>query len=103
MRKASWYESMGLFPLEVSTFDDPAAKDPFDDAAAVKAMYDEGGILTHGRLRENIDKHASQNLKLPDPRKLRSKGRRVGPNGVKIQASSTRPAATRRAVAPAPR
>ena len=26
---------------------DPAAKDPFDDAAAVKAMYDEGGVLTH--------------------------------------------------------
>ena len=85
VRKASWYESMGLFPLEVSAFDDPAAKDPFDDDAAVKAMYDEGGILTHGRLRENIDKHANQNLKLPDPRDLRSKGRRVGPNGVKIQ------------------
>ena len=31
VRKASWYESMGLFPLEVSTVDDPAAKDPFDD------------------------------------------------------------------------
>ena len=72
VRKASWYESMGLFPLEVSAVDDPAAKDPFDDDAAVKAMYDEGGILTHGRLRENIDKHANKNLKLPDPRDLRS-------------------------------
>ena len=41
---------MGIFPLEVSAADDPAAKDPFDDDAAVKAMYDEGGILTHGRL-----------------------------------------------------
>ncbi len=86
VRKASWYESMGLFPLEVSTVnDDPLARDPFDDAAAVKAMYDEGGILTHGRLPENIDYKANKNLKLPDPRDLRSKGRRVGPNGIRIQ------------------
>ena len=52
----------------------PAAKDPFDDAAAVKAMYDEGGILTHGRLPENIDKKARNDLGLPNPRKLKSTG-----------------------------
>ena len=77
VRKASWYESMGLFPLEVSTAADPLAKDPFDDAAAVEAMYEQGGILTHGRLPENVDKRAGKDLKLPDPRKLGSRGRRV--------------------------
>jgi plastocyanin len=75
VRKASWYESMGLFPLEVSTAYDPAAKDPFDDAAAVKAMYEQGGILTHGRLPENVDAKANKDLGLPDPRKLKSRGR----------------------------
>ena len=64
--------------------DDPAAKDPFDDDAAVRAMYDAGGILTHGRLPENIDEKASKDLKLPDPRKLRSKGRRVPATGIEI-------------------
>ena len=75
---------MGILPLACSTADDPAAKDPFDDAAAVKAMYDEGGILTHGRLPENIDAKARKNLKLPDPRELRSKGRRVPEGGIEI-------------------
>jgi plastocyanin len=85
VRKASWYESMGLFPLLVSPVDnDPLAKDPFDDAAAVKAMYDEGGVITHGRLPENIDKKASKDLGLPDPRKLKSKGRRVPKDGLEI-------------------
>jgi plastocyanin len=74
VRKASWYESMGILPLAVTTFNDPAAKDPFDDDAAVRAMYDEGGILTHGRLPENIDFKANKDIKLPDPRKLKRKG-----------------------------
>ena len=52
VRKASWYESMGILPLAWSKGNhDPAAKDPFDDAAEVQAMYDDGGVLTHGRLR----------------------------------------------------
>ena len=84
VRKASWYESMGLFPLEVSTAADPLAKDPFDDAAAVEAMYEQGGILTHGRLPENVDKRAGKDLKLPDPRKLGSRGRRVPKTGIEI-------------------
>ncbi len=75
VKRASWYESMGILPLSVTTADDPAAKDPFDDEAAVKAMYDQGGILTHGQLPENIDFKANKDLKLKDPRKLRSKGR----------------------------
>ena len=74
VEKASWYESMGILPVSFTTADDPAAKDPFDDAAAVRAMYDAGGILTHGRLKENIDAKAGDNLKLPDPRNLPSAG-----------------------------
>ena len=42
-------------------------------------MYDAGGILTHGRLDENIDYKASKNLKLPDPREL--KAARAGSRG----------------------
>jgi plastocyanin len=84
VQRASWYESMGILPLSISRADDPIAKDPFDDEAAVKAMYDEGGILSHGRLPENIDKKARKDLNIPDPRKLRSKGRRIGPNGIEI-------------------
>ena len=47
-------------------------------------MHDEGGILTHGRLPENVDRKARKDLKLADPRKLRSKGRRVPKGGLQI-------------------
>ena len=37
VRKASWYESMGHPPARVcNADDDPLAKDPFEDAAAVE-------------------------------------------------------------------
>ena len=85
VKRASWYESMGILPLAYTKANDPAAKDPFDDDAAVQAMYDEGGILTHGRLPENIDKKARKNLKLPDPRKLGSRGREVPSTGIDIE------------------
>ena len=85
VKKASWYESMGILPLAWSAAADGTAKDPFDDEAAVQAMYDAGGILTHGRLPENIDRKARKNLKLPDPRDLASKGRRVPKTGIKIE------------------
>ncbi len=75
VKRGDWIESMGIMPVAWTKADDPLAKDPFDDDAEVKAMYDEGGTLTHGRLRENIDKKARNNLKLPDPRKLKSQGR----------------------------
>ena len=75
VKRASWYESMGILPVSfVSGTEELGAKDPFDDAAAVQAMYDAGGILTHGRLKENIDAKARDNLKLPDPRDLPSAG-----------------------------
>jgi hypothetical protein len=75
VERASWYESMGILPLAVTQADDSAAKDPFDDEAEVAAMYDAGGILTHGRLQENIDAVANTDLGLADPRKLESKGK----------------------------
>lgn len=85
VKRASWYESMGILPLAVAGGnDDPLAKDPFDDAADVQAMYDEGGILTHGRLKENIDTKARKDLKLPNPRKLKS-GPAVPSGGVDIR------------------
>ena len=85
VKRASWYESMGILPLLVTNSHDPAARDPFADEAAVRAMYEEGGILTHGRLPENIDKKARKGLKLPDPRRLRSKGRRLPSLGIEIE------------------
>jgi plastocyanin len=91
VRKASWYESMGILPVAFTTAGDPAARDPFDDEAAVRAMYEAGGILTHGRLPENIDAKADKNLKLPDPRKLASKGRRVPAAGIEIDESAYSP------------
>jgi plastocyanin len=89
IKRASWYEAMGILPLALTTLDDPLAKDPFDDAADVQEMYEAGGILTHGRLPENIDKKARDNLKLPDPRKLKSKGR-IRPSGINISSFSYR-------------
>lgn len=84
IRKASWYEAMGILPLAYSPTYDPAAKDPFDDDAAVKAMYDAGGILTHGRLPENIDAKANKNLGLPDPRDLKGRKKNVAKSGIDI-------------------
>jgi plastocyanin len=84
VRKASWYEAMGILPLAVAENSDAMAKDPFDDEAAVKAMYDAGGILTHGRLPENVDAKANQNLHLPDPRDLKSSKAKVAKNGVSV-------------------
>jgi plastocyanin len=75
---------MGIFPVSWTKADDPMAKDPFADAKAVRQMWKGGGTLTHGRLKENIDKPAGKDLKLADPRKLRSKGK-VGKSGIGIR------------------
>jgi plastocyanin len=72
VERASWYESMGILPVAVAGAGDPKARDPFDDRKAVKKMYEKGGILTHRRLPENIDRPARDKLGLPDPRDLRS-------------------------------
>jgi plastocyanin len=84
VKRASWYESMALMGLAWTEAKDPKAKDPCDVAAAVKAMYDAGGILTHGRLPENVDYKADKNLKLPDPRKLPSRKRGLPGAGITI-------------------
>lgn len=84
VKRASWYESMGILPLAWSRADDPRAKDPWDDGDAVKKMYKRGGVLTHGRLKENIDFKARKKLGLPDPRDLKAAGPLQG-GGVDIR------------------
>lgn len=74
VRRASWYEGMGILSLGWTPNADPNARDPFEDAKAVRAMYEKGGALTHRRLPENVDTHARKDLRLPDPRKLPSSG-----------------------------
>ena len=74
VERASWYESMGILSLGWTPTPDRAAKDPFEDAAAVRRMYRRGGALTHRRLPENVDTHARDDLGLPDPRTLPARG-----------------------------
>ncbi len=74
VKNASWYESMGILPISWTPNPDPAARDPWENADEVKAMYKQGGTLTHRRLKENIDYKARKNLGLPDPRDLRAGG-----------------------------
>lgn len=83
VRKASWYESMGILPLAYSDALDPSARDPFADDAVVQAWWEEGGILTHGRLPENIDAKARKKIDVADPRDLPGKGG-VPASGVSI-------------------
>jgi hypothetical protein len=88
VNRASWYESMGIMPLAYTTEEDPLARDPFDDEAAVQEMYEAGGILTHGRLPENIDRQARKNLRLPDPRKLPRSKRKLTNAGLRVKSFS---------------
>lgn len=64
VKKASWYEAMGILPLAFSEGHSPEAKDPFDSTLTAD------GLLTHGRLKENWDDRASKSLKLKSPLKL---------------------------------
>jgi plastocyanin len=84
VRRASWYESMGIFPVSYSTAPDPAARDPFDHPQAYEQMTAGGGVLTHGRLPENVDSKARRKLGIADPRKLRD-GRRMPGSGIEVE------------------
>lgn len=84
VKKASWYESMGILPMSWTPKPDPAARDPWENADEVRAMYKQGGTLTHRRLKENIDYHARKKLGLPDPRDLRA-GAPVPQAGIPIR------------------
>ena len=99
VERASWYEGMGILSLGWTPNADPDARDPFEDAAAVRAMYEQGGALTHRRLPENVDTHAREDLKLPDPRKLPCGGRRPQRASTST-ASPSRTAASRRSRVP---
>jgi plastocyanin len=75
VKRGDWIESMGIMTTGwVPGHPDPRARDPFDDAAEVEAMFEKGGILTHGHLPENRDSKARKELNLPDPRKLPAQG-----------------------------
>jgi plastocyanin len=84
VERASWYESMGILPLAVASAGQPGAKDPFEDRKAVKKMYEKGGILTHRRLPENIDRPARKKLGLDDPRELPVQPSSVASSGIQI-------------------
>jgi hypothetical protein len=71
VKKSSWYEAMGIMPLAYVDGQEPNALDPFDPS------LDTHGILTHGRLPENIDSRANKNLNLKDPRKLKNRKKYV--------------------------
>jgi hypothetical protein len=60
--KASWYESMGIMPAIVVD-NSTEGLDPFTDRIPMK------GVLTHGRLKENIA-HGGAPTGLPNPLKV---------------------------------
>ena len=94
--RASWYESMGIMPLSITSAADPAARDPFEDAAAVQAMYDEGGSSpTAGCPRTSTPRRARTAI---CPTRASCAARDAGsrPTGSRSTASSTPRAATRR-------
>ena len=60
VRKASWYESMGIMIAFYAEGVRPGAVDPF------ATKVDTQGLLTHGHLPEN-DNHGGEALGLPNP------------------------------------
>jgi plastocyanin len=66
VRKASWYESMGIMVVFYANGIQPDAKDPFTQGV------DPAGELTHGHLKENDNHGGSPYSGLPDPRSMLS-------------------------------
>jgi plastocyanin len=60
VRRASWYESMGIMVTFFAQGRQPGAKDPFTDGV------DATGLLTHGHLPENNNHGGSPLSGLPD-------------------------------------
>jgi plastocyanin len=65
VKKASWYESMGINFVWWTRGRTADAVDPFAGA------LDTGGVITHGHLAEN-DNHGGRSVTLPDARSLLS-------------------------------
>ncbi len=65
VKRASWYESMGIMPLAVYDGADAGGVDPF------AGTIPQRGVLTHGHLPEN-DNHGGKPQGLPDARRLLS-------------------------------
>ena len=57
---------------------DPAARDPFEQAAEVREMYEQGGALTHRRLPGEHRRRGTRRPRPPRPSQLRSGGRLAG-------------------------
>jgi plastocyanin len=66
VRKASWYETMGIMVVFYAEGKQPDGKDPFSDGV------DATGLLTHGHLPENNNHGGSPLSGLPDPRSMLS-------------------------------
>ncbi|MEA2466583.1 MAG: hypothetical protein QOJ57_709, partial [Thermoleophilaceae bacterium] len=66
VRRASWYESMGIMVTFIAQGKQPDAKDPFTEGV------DATGILTHGHLPENNNHGGSKLSGLPDPTSMLS-------------------------------
>jgi hypothetical protein len=64
VRKASWYESMGIMVVFFAPGVKPGARDPFTQTV------DWRGQLTHGHLAENNNHGGSPLSGLPDPRSM---------------------------------
>jgi hypothetical protein len=67
VRKANWYEAMGIMPLFYAKGLQPGAVDPFAPGAAL----DTRGEITHGHLPEN-DNHGGTAAILPNPLRMLS-------------------------------
>jgi plastocyanin len=63
---ASWYEAMGIMPVEVYNGRDVGGIDPFETAPP------KNGVITHGRLPENQN-HGGDLTILPDARAMAAK------------------------------
>ena len=85
VKRASWYESMGILPARLDRRPTTRlARDPFDDAAEVQAMYDEGGILTHGRLTREHRHEGPQGPQPARPAQAAQPAGRVPAGGIDI-------------------